>query len=267
MIHFDQGALWIGFLSIRPTDVVDVAVVSFLTYKLFGLIRGTRAVPMFIGLFLIVIVSVLADTLRLDGLNYLVSHVRTVFLVAFVIVFQPELRRVLTRLGESRLLARYFTIERNDAVEEVVLAASKMAALSMGALIVLEREVGFRSIVEKGTAIRAKVSADLLTTIFTPNTPLHDGAVVVRGDQIVAAACILPLTQNPVVEKSLGTRHRAALGLTEETDAVVVIVSEETRQISLAHRGAIEMGLTVDELRTRLGEQFDEAWEAVGPAE
>ncbi len=254
MIRLDEGALWIGFLSIRPTDVVDVVVVSFLTYKLFSLIRGTRAVPMFIGLFLIVIVSVLADALRLDGLNYLVSHVRTVFLVAFVIVFQPELRRVLTRLGESRLLARYFAIERHDAVDEVVLGAQRLSELSLGALIVIEQEVGFRSIVETGAPIRADVSADLLTTIFTPNTPLHDGAVVVRGDQIVAAACILPLTQNPVVEKSLGTRHRAALGISEETDALVVVVSEETRRIALAHRGAAEMALSPDELRTRIRE-------------
>ena len=261
MIRFDDGALWVGFLSIRPFDLFDIGVITYLTYKLFVLIRGTRAVPMFVGLFLIVIVSVMADVLHLDGLNYLLSNLRNIFLVAFVIVFQPELRRILIRMGENRLLARFFSIERPDALDEVVLSAKRLAADGVGALLVMERDVGMRAIVETGTPIRARVSADLLSTIFTPNTPLHDGAVIIRGDLIVAAACILPLTQNPVVEKSIGTRHRAALGISEDTDAAVIVVSEETSRISLAHRGAIELDMSVEELHARLTELFKGRWD------
>jgi diadenylate cyclase len=260
VIHFEGDTLWLGFLSIRLFDLVDIAVVSFLTYRLFILIRGTRAVPMFIGLFLIVIVSILADVLHLDSLTYVISNLRNIFLVAFVIVFQPELRRILIRLGENRLMARFFTIEETHSLDQIVSAARRLARQGIGALIIMERDVGTRNIVETGTAIRAPISAELLITIFTPNTPLHDGAVVIRGNQIIAAACILPLTQNPVVEKSLGTRHRAAIGISEETDAAVIVVSEETKRISLAHRGAIEIGLTPDELKTRLEELFHGRW-------
>ncbi len=260
MIGIREGGLGLGFLTIRPSDVLDVLAVSFITYKLFSLIRGTRAVPMFIGVFLIVIMSVMAEYLHLDGLNYLVSQSKPVFLVGFLILFQPELRRVLARVGENRFLARYLAIRAPNARDAVVEASLRLSDLSLGALIVLEREVGFRAIVESGISLSATVSVDLLTTIFTPNTPLHDGAVVIRGDQIVAAGCILPLTQGAMPDNSLGTRHRAALGLSEETDAAVIIVSEENRRISLATRGEIELGLSPAQLRGRLAEYFERDW-------
>jgi len=256
---WERGSI-VDFLSIRATDILDVFLVYFLTYKLFLLIKGTRAIPMVVGLLLIVLVSLLAELLKLDALRYIVGHARTVFLIAFVILFQPELRRVLTRMGENRILARYLDIGSPGVLDEVAAAARRFATEGTGALMVLERDIGFKSIVESGIPMSARVSVDLLATIFVPNSPLHDGAVIIRGNQIVAAACILPLTQNAMIDRSLGTRHRAAIGVSEETDAVVIVVSEESRRISVAFRGTLDAGLSPEQLRQRLADYFESSW-------
>jgi diadenylate cyclase len=183
----------------------------------------------------------------------MVSGLEAVWIIGFIIVFQPELRRALAELGRTRLFR--FLVEEEEYVflDEIEDATRKLSTSKLGALIAIEREVSLKGFMEGGTEIEAKVSSELLTTIFSPYTPLHDGAVIIRNNSIVAAGCILPLTQNPLLDKNLGTRHRAAVGLTEETDAVAIVVSEETRVISLVVDGNLERDLKPDELRERLG--------------
>ena len=220
-------------------DILDVFIVSFLFYRLFLLIKGTRAAQMFSGLVLIVFASLVAQWLQLRGVNWIVSSLKTVWVVAFVILFQPELRKALAQLGQYPLLDSLVRTQPYGILGEVAKAAEELASKKEGALIVLERQVGLKTYVETGTRLDARASAELIVTVFTPPSPLHDGALIIRGDRVVAAGCILPLTQNPALSKSLGTRHRAALGLSEESDALVLVVSEETRQISVAIKGTL----------------------------
>jgi len=245
----------LDFLGRHWRDVLDVLILSGLFYYLFHLIKGTRAFQMFAGLIIIIFFSILASYLQLNGLNWLISSLRTVWVLAFLILFQPELRRALTSLGGGKVF-KTFTRQESFILGELVRAVETLAEKGLGALIVIERNVGLKNIVETGTAIDGKVSAELLVTIFTPPGPLHDGAVVISGSQVVAAGTILPLSQNPRMAYALGTRHRAALGITEESDALVLVVSEETSQISIAESGRLLPNLDEGTLRSTLSALF-----------
>jgi diadenylate cyclase len=233
-------------------ELIDILLVAFLFYRLLILVRGTRATQMFVGLVALVLLSVLATWLRLSAVNWLLSSLRTVWLIAFIIIFQPELRRALSQIGQSRLFQRLVSVEEFAYLAELQNAVERTSRKGLGALIVIERNVGLKNYIETGTLVEAAVSAELIETIFTPPSPLHDGAVVLRGGQILAAGCILPLSSDPRLEKTLGTRHRAAIGISEESDAIAIVVSEETRQISIAEGGHLDRGLQIGELKSRL---------------
>jgi diadenylate cyclase len=233
-------------------DVLDIAIVSFVFYKLLVMVRGTRAFQMFIGLSAIFVLSFVSKSVQLNALNWLFSGLQTVWLVAFVVLFQPELRRALSQAGQSRLYRRLFRVETREAVDEVIKAVQEIATRRIGALIVLRRSANLRSYIDTGTRLDARISAELIASIFTPHTPLHDGAAIIEEDRVTAAGCILPLSQAETVSRTFGTRHRAAIGLTEETDALVIVVSEETGQISLARRGRLATYSGVAQLRSEL---------------
>jgi diadenylate cyclase len=246
-------------------DVLDILIVSYLLYRLFLLMKGTRAVHMFFGLILLFILSVVAQWINLIALNWIISSLRTVWVIAFVIIFQPELRRALASMGQHRLLRRFFKVEETGVIPEIIKACSYLVEKGLGALIVLEKDMGLKNYVETGTKIDSKVAAELLETIFTPPSPLHDGAVIIQNNRIVAAGCILPLTQNQRLAATLGTRHRAALGLSEETDAVILVVSEETRTIALAKGGKLKRKIDTKTLRNDLIKNFGLTTEEAAP--
>ncbi|HVP38831.1 MAG TPA: diadenylate cyclase CdaA [Candidatus Saccharimonadales bacterium] len=233
-------------------DVLDVLLVAFLFYRLFLRVKGTRAAQMFASLIFILLVSLLAQYLQLNALNWIFNTLKTVWVVAFVVIFQPELRGALAQLGQVPLLSQLFRVGRRSVLDEVARACEQLTERGWGALLVLERDVGLMNFVETGSRLDAMVKSELLVTIFTPGSPLHDGAVMISGDTLVSAGCILPLSQNIPPIPRLGMRHRAALGLAEETDAVVVVVSEERREVSLAVNGELRRGLSVPGLRSAL---------------
>lgn len=237
-------------------DVLDVAVVGFVFYNVLLLVRGTRAAQMFFGLAVIMVTSVAASVLGLDGLNWIAANLKTIWVIAFVILFQPELRRALASVGGNRIFRNFIRTGGQEPIGEIVNAAARLAEQGLGALIVMEREAELRAYEETGTRIESRVTSELLETIFTPPTPLHDGAVIIRGNQLVAAGCILPLTSDPKLPATLGTRHRAAIGIAEETDAVVIVVSEETRTIAIAKDGKLRVRLDPLTLRTELAGIF-----------
>jgi diadenylate cyclase len=239
----------IGFLAPSWQDLIEILIVAAVFYRILVLLAGTRAIQMLLGLLLLVGIYFLARILNLDLLRSLLETLFEFGAIAALVVFQPELRSALAHLGENRIWRRFFSrLEESAVAEEIADAAEDLARAKVGAIIAIEREVGLGEYVETGTRLQARVSASLLNTIFTPYSPLHDGAVVIRGDTIIAAGAILPLTQFPVSDKSMGTRHRAALGLSEETDALVIVVSEETSQISLAVRGRLDRGIDRERL-------------------
>lgn len=248
----------IGFLSVTIIDVIDIAIISFIIYKLYLFMSGSRAAQMFIGLIIILIASLLVQILNLSGLNWIFQNLKTVWLIGFVIIFQPELRRILIYIGQSPLIRRFIkptlTIR---VVEEVLKAAEELSKKGYGGMFVLEKNVGLKSILETGTKLHAEVSAPLMVSIFNPRSPLHDGAIVIQNDVLEAAACILPLSQKPNLAPQFGTRHRAALGLSEETDAAVIVVSEETGKISLALNGVLNVDLDHNKLRDILDNFFN----------
>lgn len=238
------------FLLPGLTDLIQIVIVAAGIYYVLRLLARTRAIQMLFGLVLLFAVYFLARLLDLNLISYLMGKLFEYGAIAALIVFQPELRSTLARLGQSRMLRLFHQMEESEVVEELVEAVERLSRAKIGAIIALERDVGLEEYsAEQGTRINARVSAELLLSIFSPYGPLHDGATLISGDTIMAAGVILPLTQFPVSDKSLGTRHRAALGLSEETDALVVVVSEETAQISLAHRGRLERGIDPARLR------------------
>lgn len=230
-------------------DVVEIIIVAFVIYRLLRFLVGTRALQIVFGLLALAVAYLAALVLKFSMITYLLGLVFTYGVFAAVVVFQPELRQALARLGQSRVFRLFAPSEVPEIAGEIAEAVERLRHSATGAIIALEREARLDEYLESGTKMRATVSADLLATIFSPYSPMHDGAVVIRGDQIVGAGCILPLTQNPVADRSLGTRHRAAIGLSEETDALVLVISEETASISLARRGQLERGLTPDHVR------------------
>ena len=237
-------------------DIFDVLLVSFLLYKLFSLMHGTRAVHMFFGLIVLFILSVIAQWFNLIAINWLIASLRTVWVIAFVIIFQPELRRALASISQIRFLRRFVRVEESGVIPEIIKACQRMADKKIGALIVLEKDMGLKNYAETGTRVDGKVTEELLETIFTPPSPLHDGAVIIQNDRVVAAGCILPLTQDARVASALGTRHRAALGLSEETDAIVIVVSEETGTLGYAEAGKLHRKIDMKTLRSDLLKAF-----------
>lgn len=220
-------------------DVVDILIVAFIIYQLLQLIRGTHAVQMALGAMMLVVFYWISQWADLQTVNWILRTFLPYVVFGIIVVFQAEIRKVLAHLGKTPLLGA-FSAQRTEAmVDEVVLAATTLASHKTGAIIVIEREMGLRSYIETGIALDAALTYDLLISIFNPGTPLHDGAVVIQGDRVAAAACFLPLTVNPELSRQLGSRHRAAIGVTEDTDALAVVVSEETGIISLVAEGRI----------------------------
>jgi diadenylate cyclase len=241
-------ALWPHMSMI---SVIDILLAAAIIYQLFALIKGTRASLMLLGVLALAVALYLSRLSDLATVNWLLSTLLPYAAFALIVVFAPEIRQVLARLGRKVAITR--GASSAEAYDDIVLAANLFSQNQTGALIVIEREIGLRTYIESGVLLDAVLSYDLLATIFRPSAPLHDGAAIVQRDRIAAAACFLPLSMNPVLSTQLGTRHRAGIGVTEETDAIAVIVSEETGGISLAVGGAIERDLTVDHLRDRLG--------------
>ena len=234
---------------------IDILLVAALIYQFLLLVRGTRAAPMLVGVAVVALGFYVAQLGELTTVNWLLSRVLPYLVFALIVVFQSEIRHALAGLG-SRLSFSRASASEAEAYDDIVLAANLFAQNQTGALIVIEREIGLRTYIESGVPLDARLSYDLLATIFRPSAPLHDGAVIVQKDRVAAAACFLPLSMNPVLSTQLGTRHRAAIGITEETDAIAVVVSEETGAISLTVAGNIERDLTVAQLRERLSLQL-----------
>src|SRR5437870_391722 len=239
------------------TAVLDILIVAAIIYQLLVFIKGTRAVQMALGLALIVVFFYVSRWVRLETLSWIMTNILPYFVFGIIVIFQHEIRRALARFGQAPLFAGFSSNNRNEFYDEIVLAVTTLAAKQTGALIVIERDIGLKTYSESGIALDAALSYDLLVTIFNPSVPLHDGAVLVQNGRIAAAACFLPLTVKPRLSKELGTRHRAAIGVTEETDAVAIIVSEETGAISFAHDGEMERYLDPDTLRQRLRDAFE----------
>jgi diadenylate cyclase len=234
-------------------DVLDIIVVAVVVYEALKLIRGTRAVQMALGSFLVIVLFFISGLLPLQTVNWLIRNMLVYVAFAAIVIFQSDIRRALAHLGRTPFFRYFANVDAADeAIAELVVAAQMLSAQRVGAIIIIEREIGLRNYIESGIPLDATLTYDLLVTIFQPGSPLHDGAVILQETRAAAAACFLPLTVNPKVGRELGTRHRAAIGVTEESDAVAVVVSEETGQISLAFEGEIERGLGPEELRRRL---------------
>jgi len=243
--------------GVSLTTVLDILLVAALAYQVLLLVKGTRAAQMLVGLAALLLVAYLARRWQLPMANWLVSHALPYLGIALVVLFQAEIRRALSRLGRRLTFAGRSQPQAKESYEDIVLAAGQFAQNRTGALIVIEREAGLRTFAESGVPLDAQLSYDLLATIFGAGAPLHDGAVIVRQDRIVAAACFLPLSMNPVLSRQMGTRHRAGIGITEESDAVAVIVSEENGSVGLAVGGKFERDLSAEDLRRRLSELLE----------
>lgn len=247
----------IGFLTITLIDVIDLLLVSWLFFRVYAYFKGTRAGQMLVGLIILLIASFLFNAFGLSATSWLVNQFQTVWVVAFVILFQPELRRLLIYVGQTRFFQKIFRVGTSRTIEAIVDATDLLKEKRWGALIVIQRETGLRSYKEQGTQLKAEVTTPLLLSIFNPSSPLHDGAVVIQNDIIDAAACILPLTESKMIDPEMGTRHRAALGITEETDAIVVMVSEEKARISVAENGRfVHIGMDEMDLRRYLNDRM-----------
>ena len=252
---------WLTTLLRRPdigwTDALDVAIVAILLYELLLLIRGTRAAQMALSAGFILLLYFLSQWLQLETVNWVIRNLAAYVVFAIIVLFQADIRRALAHFGRAPFFRYFERAEHADeTIEELVTAAANLATRRIGAIIVLERQIGLRNYIEGGIPLDALITYDLLSSIFQRESPLHDGAVIIQGDRIAAAACFLPLSVNPRVSRDLGTRHRAALGLTEENDAIAIVVSEETGTISLAIGGDLERGFTAEQLRSRLATLF-----------
>ncbi len=231
-----------NFSSIRPRDVIDILAIAFIIYQGLALIKGTRAFQMAIGVMIVMFLYYVTRLLDLRTVQWLLENLFPYFVFALIVVFQSEIRRALAEIGKGRLF-RAGKAARHPRFEEIVLAATTLSSQRIGALVVVEGQIGLKNYIESGIKLDAHLTYDLLLTIFNPKSPLHDGAVIVTGNRITAAGCFLPLTTDPYLSKELGTRHRAAIGMTEETDAVAVVVSEETGKISAVFGGEITRSL------------------------
>jgi uncharacterized protein (TIGR00159 family) len=237
---------------IRWHDLIDIILVSFIIYRVLLLIRGTRAVQMLTGFGIILILYYASERLGFHTLHTILVEFFNNLILILIIVFQEEIRKALAQVGRNPFFTSSNTIEEVAIVEEICQAAIQLARGRVGALIVLERETGLKNYIEAGIPLDAKVTSDLILSIFHPTSPMHDGAIIVRNVRISSAGCLLPISRDPVIQKEFGTRHRAAMGLTHETDAVVVVISEERGEISLVHHGTLNRDLDGDKLRTLL---------------
>ncbi|NOT34576.1 MAG: TIGR00159 family protein [Candidatus Eisenbacteria bacterium] len=258
--------------SVWVFDLLDILLVAFLFYRLLILVKGTRSAQMYVGLLVIALVTFLARQFDLIAIRWIADSLKTVWLIGFVIVFQPEIRHMLAQFGRTRYFRSFLRGDHYGVLGEIIRGVETLSQRRHGALIVMERNVGLRNFVETGTRLDAKVSAELLVTLFSPGSPLHDGAVIVREETVIAASCILPLSAAAQAPVGLGTRHRAGLGLSEETDAAVIVVSEESGGISVAYRGHMKRFLNEGELRSELSRIFrlrpeDEAAAGPGPVD
>ena len=243
----------IGFISFTIVDIIDILLVSLIFYRLYLIIRGTVAAQILVGLLLILIFSLIAQASNLKAVNWILRTLTDIWVIAFIILFQPELRRLLVLLGRNRLVRSFIKLDVEESIEEIVGAASELARKHHGMLVVIVRSTTLRTFVDMGTPLQARVSKALLVSIFNPRSPLHDGAVIIHDRIIEAARVTLPLSQTSNIGDSvLGMRHRAALGISEQADVVAILVSEETGKISVADNGILVRGLTTQELRYEL---------------
>lgn len=239
-----------SFLSIRVSDLVDIFAVSLVLYGLYKIFRGTRAAQLLTGMLILILLTVLVRFTELQGMSWILENLSTVWVIALVILFQPELRRILIYLGQNQLIRSIFRVSGMQIIDEIIEAVLTFQEKGWGALIVIEGDVGLKHIKEKAATINARVSAELLVSIFNPSSPLHDGAVVINHELIESAKCILPLSEEPQgARMRLGTRHLAALGLSEESDAHILVVSEETGTLSYVTQGSMKRGLDDVQLR------------------
>lgn len=248
---------WTQFIdTLSLFDALDIAIVGFVLYRMILLIRGTRAVQLLKGIIVILLATGLSRTLNLDALNWLLDKILTIGLFAIPVVFQPELRRGLEQLGRGRFFARSTNLFNAEDMPKVITELTKATQVlsknKIGALIILERDTGLGEFADTGTAIGGLVSSELMINIFIPNTPLHDGAVIIRGNRVAAASCYLPLSDSAAIGKELGTRHRAGIGVSEQSDAIALIVSEETGAISIAEGGTLTRNLDEQSFRELL---------------
>ncbi len=251
--------LWALISSIQLNDVIDILLVALLFYFLFSLLKGTRSAVALRGLISVLLISFLiyffARLARLSAITLLFKSFWLIAVLMFILLFQNELRRALTEVGQIKAFQHFFK-QHSEFIDEIIKAVNIMSKRRIGGLIAIERQNPLKSFVDTGVEVDSTVTSELIRTIFSPFSPLHDGAIVLKGDRVVAAGCILPLSDDPTLSKELGTRHRAAIGLSEETDAIIVVVSEETGTLSLALRGNLERGLSLEELRDRLTESM-----------
>jgi len=236
------------------TLLIDLGLVIFIIVKFFQMVKGTRALQLLKGILLLIIATVISSFLNLKVLNYILTSFMTYGVILLIVMFQPELRRILEQLGTSKI-NKFFGIDKDieartkENIYKIVIAATELSKNKTGALIVIERDIKLKDIVETGVLISAEISPQLLVNIFKPRTPLHDGAVVISENRIMAAACMLPLASDKDISKSLGTRHRSAIGISKESDSIVVVVSEETGKISVAKDGTLIADVKEDALR------------------
>ncbi|MDO4662882.1 MAG: diadenylate cyclase CdaA [Tissierellia bacterium] len=242
------------FQTIWITDIIDILIIAFIIYKIIQLLKETRAEQVLKGFIIVLVLAKISEIFNLFTVNWLLSNFLTVGLILIIVVFQPELRRAFEKIGRGNALSIFSTEEDTDSkvVDEIVRAMSSLSRQKIGALVVIERKVGLNDIAESGTKIDGYVSSELLINTFIPNTPLHDGAVIIKGDKIKAAACFLPLTNDNTLSKELGTRHRAAIGISERSDCLVIVVSEETGTISCVEYSKISRHFDEDTLREKL---------------
>jgi diadenylate cyclase len=239
------------------TGIIDILVVAFLVYQALMVVRGTRAGHILVGILIVVALYAVAVWTRLEALRSILSFIVPYLGLAVIVLFQSEIRRTLARLGRKRWMSWAGAFSAPASVSEILLAVEHLSGKKTGALIVLERDIGLRTFIESGVRLEAYISRDLLLSIFQPGLPLHDGAVIVQKDRLAAAACFLPLTTNPQVSGKLGTRHRAAIGITEETDCLSIVVSEENGRVSLASFGELVQGLSIPEVKERIHRHFE----------
>ena len=244
--------LKIDFISVTILDVLDIFLVALIIFGIYHLFRNSRASQMLIGMIFLLFMGVFAQVLNLRALAWLIGSFQTVWVILFAIVFQPELRRILMYIGQNPVIRKFMSDDSNIAVEELIYSVFELQKQSIGALIVVMREQGLKTIIEKGVLIQGQLSKQLVFSIFNTSSPLHDGAIIVYQDKIIAAKCILPLSENMDLDPTIGTRHLAALGLSEESDSFIIIVSEESAKVSTAFNGILSRGLNEPSLRTEL---------------
>lgn len=250
----------IGFLSFRLTDLFDILIVTFVFYKLYKLMRGTIAFQIFVALLLILGTSLIAQAVNMQILGWLLSRLTDIWVIAFIILFQPEIRRILLFIGRTRIARLFLRINVNENVTELYDACVDIQKNNWGALLIITRTTGLENIVETGERLNAKINKELIVSIFYPKSPLHDGAVIIDNNKIEAARCLLPLSETQLLlNRRLGTRHRAGLGISEVSDAVAVIISEESGKISVAEDGKLHICANLEELKERLTEAMGRA--------